>query len=159
MKKTKLTRDNIKTNSRRDKDAPKTKLTRADRKLNIKREHDEKKTKLKRGDMVQVISGKEVGRTGRVLRIDRDDMRILVEGLNMQTKHQKPNRANQTGGITRREAPIHISNVMYLYKGTPARLSYEVEVSEVTGKDGKTRNKVTKKRYAKVKGQPKVAIE
>jgi len=126
----------------------------------MKNIYNDKKTKLKRGDTVQVIAGKEVGRTGRILRIDRDDMRVLVEGLNMQTKHQKPNRANQTGGITRREAPIHISNVMYLYKGTPARLSYEVEVSEVAGKDGKTRKKVTRKqRYAKVKGQPKVAID
>jgi len=137
----------------------KTKLTRDDNKINLKRERDDKKTKLKRGDTVKVISGKELGRTGRILRIDRDDMRVLVEGLNMQTKHQKPNRANQSGGITRREAPIHLSNVMYLYKGNPARLSYEVEVSNVTGKDGKTRKKVTKKRYAKVKGQPKEAID
>jgi len=157
MKKTKLTRDNIKANSKRENNAPKAKLTRsnstrADRRINIKREHDEKKTKLKRGDTVQVIAGKEVGRTGRILRIDRDDMRVLVEGLNMQTKHQKPNRANQTGGITRREAPIHISNVMYLYKGTPARLSYVVEADSKTGKK-------VKKRYAKVKGQPKVSID
>ena len=106
------------------------------------------KIKLKRGDMVQVIAGKEVGRTGRVLLIDRAKSKVVVEGLNMQTKHQKPNRANQTGGISRREAPLHISNVMYLHKDKPTRLGYKVETKEV---DGKTQ--ITKKRYAKSTGE------
>jgi len=102
------------------------------------------KVKLKRGDMVQVIAGKEVGRTGRILLIDREKSKVVVEGLNMQTKHQKPNRANQTGGITRREAPLHISNVMYLHKDKPTRLGYKLE------EDG---DKVVKKRYAKSTGE------
>lgn len=102
------------------------------------------KVKIRRGDTVQVIAGKEVGRTGRVLLIDRERSRVLVEGLNMQTKHQKPNRANQTGGITRREAPLHISNVMYLHKDRPTRLGYRLEE-----KDGK----IVKKRYAKSTGE------
>jgi len=106
------------------------------------------KVKLKRGDMVKVIAGKEVGRTGRILTIDREKSRVVVEGLNMQTKHQKPNRANQTGGITRREAPLHISNVMYLHKDTPTRLGYKLEEKEVDGKV-----KVIKKRYAKTTGE------
>jgi large subunit ribosomal protein L24 len=106
------------------------------------------KVKLKRGDMVQVIAGKEVGRTGRILLIDRDKSKVLVEGLNMQTKHQKPNRANQTGGITRREAPLHVSNVMYLHKDKPTRLGYKLESTEVGGK-----TKVVKKRYAKSTGE------
>ena len=106
------------------------------------------KTKLKRGDMVQVVAGKEVTRTGRILLLDRAKNRVVVEGLNLQTKHQKSNRANQTGGITRREAPLHLSNVMYLHKGKPTRLGYKVEVTE---KDGK---KVTiKKRVAKTTGE------
>jgi len=106
------------------------------------------KTKLKRGDEVQVMAGKEVGRTGRILLLDRAKNRVVVEGLNMQTKHQKSNRSNQTGGIVRREAPLHVSNVMYLHKGKPTRLGYKVEVSE---KDGK---KVTvKKRVAKTTGE------
>jgi len=99
------------------------------------------KVKLKRGDTVQVIAGKEVGRTGRVLMIDR---KVVVEGLNLQTKHQKPNRANQTGGITRREAPLHISNVMYLHKDKPTRLGYKLE------EDG---GKVVKKRIVKSTGE------
>ena len=102
------------------------------------------KVKLKRGDMVQVIAGKEVGRTGRVLLIDREKERIVIEGLNMQTKHQKPNRANQSGGITRREAPLHISNVMYLHKDKPTRLGYKLEESG---------GEVVKKRYAKSTGE------
>jgi large subunit ribosomal protein L24 len=106
------------------------------------------KVKLKRGDTVQVISGKEIGRTGRVLLIDREKRKILVEGLNMQTKHQKPNRANQTGGITRREAPLHISNVMYLHKDKPTRIGYKLETTEVNGK-----NTTVKKRYAKSTGE------
>ena len=106
------------------------------------------KTKLKRGDIVQVVAGKEVTRTGRVLLIDRAKNRVVVEGLNLQTKHQKSNRTNQTGGITRSEAPLHLSNVMYLHKGKPTRLGYKVEVTE---KDGK---KVTvKKRVAKTTGE------
>jgi len=102
------------------------------------------KVKLKRGDTVQVIAGKEVGRTGRVLSIDREKGKIIVEGLNHQTKHQKPNRANQTGGITRREAPLHISNVMYLHKDKPTRLGYKLE---------KNGDEVVKKRYAKSTGE------
>ncbi|MCL1845589.1 MAG: 50S ribosomal protein L24 [Defluviitaleaceae bacterium] len=102
------------------------------------------KVKLKRGDTVQVIAGKEVGRTGRVLLIDRQKNKIVVEGLNMQTKHQKSNRANQTGGITRREAPLHISNVMYLHKDKPTRLGYKFEESG---------GKPVKKRYAKSTGE------
>jgi len=106
------------------------------------------KTKLKRGDMVQVVAGKEVGRTGRILQIDRVKNKVVVEGLNLQTKHQKSNRANQQGGITRREAPFHTSNVMYLHKDKPTRLGYKLEVSE---KDGK--KQVVKKRVAKSTGE------
>ena len=110
------------------------------------------KTKLKRDDTVQVIAGKEIGRTGRVLNIDREKNRVIVEGLNMQTKHQKPNRANQTGGITRIEAPLHLSNVMYLHQGKPTRLGYKVE-EEVKEVDGKQIRTVTKRRFAKSTGE------
>ena len=106
------------------------------------------KVKLKRGDMVQVIAGKEVGRTGRILLINREKGKVVVEGLNLQTKHMKPNRANQTGGITKREAPLAISNVMYLHKDKPTRLGYKLEETVV---DGKT--KVIKKRFAKSTGE------
>jgi len=110
------------------------------------------KVKLKRDDTVQVIAGKEVGRTGKILKIDREKNRVIVEGLNMQTKHQKSNRANQTGGITRSEAPLHLSNVMYLHKGKPTRLGFKVEETVKTV-DGKEKRTVTKRRYAKSTGE------
>jgi len=106
------------------------------------------KIKLKRGDMVQVIAGKEIGRTGKILMVDRAKERVIVEGLNYRTKHQKPNRANQQGGITKTEAPMHVSNVMYLHKDKPTRLGYKLEVTEENGK-----RVVVKKRFAKSTGE------
>jgi len=103
------------------------------------------KTKLKRGDMVQVIAGKEITRTGRILKIDRAKNRVIVEGLNLQTKHQKSNRTNQQGGITRKEASLHLSNVMYLHRGNPVRLGYEVEVTEKDGKKVTVKKRVVRK--------------
>ena len=105
------------------------------------------KTKLRRDDMVEIIAGKDLGKDGRILSIDRAKNRLIVEGINEVTKHQKPNRSNQQGGINRIEAPIHASNVMYLHKSKPTRLGYKVEVTEVNGK-----RVVTKKRYAKTTG-------
>ena len=106
------------------------------------------KMKLKRGDMVTVISGKELGKEGKILLVDRVKNKVVVEGLNMMVKHQKPNRANQTGGIVRREAPLHASNVMYLHKDKPTRLGYKLETTETGGK-----TTVVKKRYAKTTGE------
>ena len=106
------------------------------------------KTKLKRGDMVSIIAGKDLGKEGRVLSIDRAKNRVVVEGINIMTKHQKSNRTNQTGGIVRVEAPIHASNVMYLHKDKPTRIGYKVEVKEENGK-----RVVTKNRYAKSTGE------
>ena len=68
------------------------------------------KFKIKQGDLVQVIAGKDKGRTGKVLRVLRADGRILVEGLNLVKRHQKPT-AEQPGQIVEKEAPLHISNV------------------------------------------------
>jgi len=106
------------------------------------------KTKLRRGDTVQVMAGKDIGRTGRILSIDRAKNRAIIEGLNMQTKHQKSNRSNQSGGISRREAPLHLSNVMYVHKGKTTRLGYQVEVKEEDGK-----KVTTKRRIAKTTGE------
>lgn len=68
--------------------------------------------KIRKGDKVVVIAGKNKGTRGKVLRVLPADERVLVEGVNVVTKHVKPTRQNQRGGIERREAPIHISNVM-----------------------------------------------
>lgn len=71
---------------------------------------------LKKGDTVQVISGKDKGTTGKILNIDRYNMRVIVEGVNIVTKHVKPTQAGQEGKIERFEAPIHYSNVLLFNK-------------------------------------------
>jgi len=81
--------------------------------------------KIKRGDTVKVIAGKDKDKEGKVLSIK--DGKVIVEGINMITKHSKPSVANQQGGIVNREAPIDISNVMYLHKGKVTRVGFKVE--------------------------------
>lgn len=106
------------------------------------------KIKLKRGDKVRVIAGKDKGKEGKILVVDRKKGRVIVESVNIIKKHQKPSQQNQSGGIIEKEAPINVSNVMYLHKGKPVRLGYKLEVSENDGK------KVTKKiRIAKPSGE------
>ena len=83
--------------------------------------------KIKKGDTVRVIAGKDNGKEGKVVSIDRKNGRVLVEGINMVTKHMKPSAANQNGGIVQKEAPIDISNVMYLHKGKPTRVGFKYE--------------------------------
>ncbi len=69
------------------------------------------KLKLKKGDLVQVIAGNDKGSVGRILNLDPVKMRVLIEGVNVRKKHQKPNQQNQQGGIVSKEMPIHYSNV------------------------------------------------
>lgn len=80
--------------------------------------------KIRKGDEVVVIAGKSKGKRGKVLRIIPAKERVLVAGVNVVTKHVKPTRQNQRGGIERREAPIHISNVMIAdpQNGEPTRV-------------------------------------
>ena len=73
----------------------------------------EKKLKLKKGDLVQVIAGKEKGKQGKVLEVHAETDRIVIEGLNIVKKTIKKTQENPKGGITTKEAPVHISNVMY----------------------------------------------
>ena len=68
--------------------------------------------KIKKGDTVRVIAGKDNGKEGKVVSIDRKNGRVLVEGINMVTKHMKPSAANHNGGMVQKEAPIDISIVM-----------------------------------------------
>lgn len=93
--------------------------------------------KIKRGDKVLVIAGKHKTKKGKVLLVDRKKDRVIVEGVNLIKKHQKPNAVNHQGGIISKEAPIHVSNVMYLHNDKPVRLGYKVE--EIDGKRVKKR--------------------
>jgi large subunit ribosomal protein L24 len=66
---------------------------------------------IKKGDTVYVLTGSSKGKTGRVLRVDRKKNQILVEGVNMRKKHQRPSQKSPKGGIISKEQPIHLSNV------------------------------------------------
>lgn len=70
------------------------------------------KLKIKKGDIVKVITGSDKGKTGRVLDIDPKAMRILIEQVNVRSKHTKPSQMNPQGGINKIEMPVHYSNVM-----------------------------------------------
>ena len=87
--------------------------------------------KLKTGDKVVVIAGKDKGKEGVIKAVDKKNGRVLVEGVNMVSKHTKPNAQNQQGGIIKKENFIDASNVMYLHNGKATRLGAMI-------KDGKT---------------------
>ncbi|MFN4972981.1 MAG: 50S ribosomal protein L24 [Bacteroidota bacterium] len=81
-----------------------------------RRYNTQNKLNIKKGDMVQVIAGDDKGKKGRVLEILNAEKRALVEGINIVSRHTKPNAQNQQGGIIKKEAPVHISNLALLDK-------------------------------------------
>jgi len=84
-------------------------------------------TKLKTGDKVVVIAGKDKGKEGKILVVDRKNGKVLVEGVNIVSKHQKPSAAHQQGGIIKKENFIDASNVMFLHNGKATRLGAKIE--------------------------------
>ena len=96
--------------------------------------------KIKKGDTVTVIAGKDKGKEGKVLAVNAKNSTVLVENVNVVTKHAKPSAANQQGGIVTKEAPLHISNVMLLVDGKATRVGFQmngdkkVRVAKATGK-------------------------
>ncbi|WP_053955654.1 50S ribosomal protein L24 [Inediibacterium massiliense] len=99
---------------------------------------------IKKGDTVVVISGKDKGKKGKVLQAMPKKNRVIIEGVNMLTKHQKPNAKVQQGGIVHQEGPIHASNVMLwdAKAKAPTRVGYKilengkkVRVSKKTGQE------------------------
>ena len=108
-----------------------------------------RRPRIRRDDTVKVISGKDSGKTGRVLRVEPKKNRVFVEGMNIQKRHTRPRtirdvqRAEQVGGVIEREGPIHISNVMLVDPNgnQPTRVKIE------RGEGGK------RKRVAKSSGQ------
>ncbi|KAB3535483.1 50S ribosomal protein L24 [Alkaliphilus pronyensis] len=100
--------------------------------------------RIKKGDTVVVITGKDKGKKGKVLQAFPKQDRVIVEGVNMISKHQKPTQQAQKGGIINREAPVHVSNVMVFDKkaGKGVRVGYKtltngekVRVSKKTGEE------------------------
>jgi len=90
-----------------------------------------RKIHVKRDDTVKVIAGRDKGKSGRVLSVDRDRARALVEGINMVKRHTRPNPQKQIkGGIAERESPIHISNLMLTTSdGIATRIGYRLETT------------------------------
>ena len=86
--------------------------------------------KIKKGDTVKVIAGKDKGKEGKVISVDVKNGKVIVEGVNMITKHAKPSQANPNGGIIQKEAAIDISNVMYSIGGKATRVGFEVKDGE-----------------------------
>jgi large subunit ribosomal protein L24 len=84
----------------------------------------QKKINIKKGDTVMVITGESKGQKGRVLEVDRNKDKVIVEGVNMVSKHTKPNAKAPQGGIVKKEAPIHLSNLMLVdpATGKPTRI-------------------------------------
>jgi large subunit ribosomal protein L24 len=87
------------------------------------------KIRIRKNDTVMIIAGEDKGKTGRVIEVDREKGRVLVEGRKLVKKHVKPNPQKQIkGGIAEREAPIHVSNVMLVTAdGKPTRVGVRVE--------------------------------
>jgi large subunit ribosomal protein L24 len=91
--------------------------------------------KIRKDDMVKVITGKDKGKTGRVLHVEPKKSRVFVEGMNIQKRHQRPRsirdaqRSGEVGGVIEKEGPIHISNVMLLdpKSGDPTRVGIKRE--------------------------------
>ena len=94
--------------------------------------------KIKKGDTVKVIAGKDKDKEGKVLAVK--DGKVLVEGVNMVTKHTKPSAQNQQGGIVNKEAYIDASNVMLVVNGTATRVGFKMDGDK-------------KVRYAKATGE------
>lgn len=87
-----------------------------------------KKLKIKTGDTVRIMAGDHKGAEGKVLRVDIEKNKAVVEGANMVSKHEKPSAKNPQGGIVKKEAPIHISNLSLIdpKSGSATRVGYEV---------------------------------
>ena len=105
--------------------------------------------RVKKDDTVVVIAGKDKGKKGKVVAVLPKQDKVVVEGVNIITKHQKPTAINPQGGIINKEAPIHVSNVAFYdsKSKSAAKLGYKVSVDE-NGK--KTKVRVNKKQVQKL---------
>ena len=104
--------------------------------------HALQKTHIRKGDTVVVITGRDRGKSGKVLSVDRSAGKVVVEKLNMIKRHTKPNQKVKQGGILEKEAPLDISNVMFLCPVTkkPTRLGVRVQADGRRGRCSKKAN-------------------
>jgi large subunit ribosomal protein L24 len=85
------------------------------------------KLHIKKGDMVKMLAGNDRGKEGRVLSVIVKDQRAIVEGINMVSKHTKPNAKSPQGGIVKKEASVHISNLMVVHNGVATRIGRKTD--------------------------------
>jgi large subunit ribosomal protein L24 len=92
--------------------------------------------KIRKNDSVVVISGNYKGKTGKVLKVFTTENRVIVEGVNIRKRHTKPSQKNPQGGITEKEAPVNVSNVMILdpKSNKPTRIGARIIIDDKTGK-------------------------
>jgi large subunit ribosomal protein L24 len=100
--------------------------------------------RIRKGDVVQVIAGDDKGKTGRVLAVDQEKQRVIVEKINFVKRHTKARRQGQQGGILEKEAPIHLSNV----------LVYDEKAGRGTRVGSRTLADGTRERVSRVSGEP-----
>lgn len=111
-----------------------------------KKSNSQIKFKLRKGDLVKVIAGDSKGTQGKITEVILSESRALVEGANMVTKHTKPNAANPNGGIIKKEAPIHISNLAFI----DPKSGNTTRVGKKKGENGKS-VRVSKKSGEEIK--------
>lgn len=106
----------------------------------------QKKLHIKKGDQVIVISGNEKGKSGRVLEVNREKMRALVEGVNLISVHTKPSAQYPDGGIIKKEGPIHVSNLLHVdpKDGKPCRIGRKADANGNTVRYSKRSGEVIK---------------
>ena len=97
---------------------------------------------VKKGMLVKIISGNHKGLEGKILNVFPEKNRVIVEGVNFKKRATRPTQENPSGGFVEREASLHISNVMVLNNGTPARIGYKIlddgtkiRISKKTGEE------------------------
>ena len=82
--------------------------------------------KLKKDDIVQVITGKYKGQQGRIIKVYPEKNRVIVEGVNIINKHERPTQENPQGGVMKKETSIDYSNVLYVEDGVPVKIGYKI---------------------------------
>jgi len=82
--------------------------------------------KFKKDDIVQIITGKYKGKKGRIIKVLKEKSRVIVEGINIIKKHERPTQENPQGGIMKKETSIHSSNISYIENGTSVKIGYKI---------------------------------
>lgn len=111
--------------------------------------------KIKKGDTVVIIAGKDKGKTGKVLEVFPKKERVLVDGINIVSRHTKPRSAQDKGGIIEKASPIHVSNVMIFEGGKATRVAYKIIDGKKVRVSKRTGNSLDKEFVKAVKKQAK----